>query len=168
MAEFKPEVGLVIRHADLWWNEARAGREEGLKHRPCVIVHTRENEHRETEVYIEPIAPIAHASPTVMERAMEMPKVTKSRLRLDPQTSWIITTEVNRFIWPGPDIRSAPGGRSAYGSLPATMTRDLVRQIKDNARDRSLLVIRRDDEASNEVIRQHRKLKKDKDRNKQR
>jgi hypothetical protein len=165
MAEFKPEVGLVIRHAYLWWNEARAGREEGLKDRPCVIVHTVENEHRETEVYI---APITHASPTVMERAMEMPKATKSRLRLDPQISWIITTEVNRFIWPGPDIRSAPGGRPAYGPLPATMTRDLVRQIKDNARDRSLLVIRRDDNALHEEIRQRRKLKNDKDRNRQR
>jgi hypothetical protein len=41
-------------------------------------------------------------------------------------------------------------------------------QIKDNARDRSLLVIRRDDNALNEEIRQRRKLKKDKDRNKQR
>jgi len=55
-----------------------------LKDRPCVIVHTLENEHRETEVYI---APITHASPTVTERAVEMPKTTKSRLRLDPQIS---------------------------------------------------------------------------------
>jgi hypothetical protein len=143
MAEFKPDIGLVIRHAYLWWNEARAGREEGLKDRPCVIVHTVENGYGEAEVYI---APITHTPPEAPERAMEISKATKARLRLDAQTSWIITTEVNRFIWPGPDIRAAPGGRSAYGLLPAAMARDLVQQIKDNARDRALLVVSRDRE----------------------
>jgi len=44
MADLLPEVGLVIRHGYLWWNEARAGREEGVKDRPCVIVHTRKND----------------------------------------------------------------------------------------------------------------------------
>jgi hypothetical protein len=29
MPELKPEIGLVIRHAYLGWNEARKGREEG-------------------------------------------------------------------------------------------------------------------------------------------
>jgi hypothetical protein len=31
MAEGKPAIGLVIRDAYLWWNEARQGREEGRK-----------------------------------------------------------------------------------------------------------------------------------------
>jgi len=137
VGDFKPEIGSVIRHAYLWWNEARAGREEGAKDRPCVIVHTRENEHNETEVYI---APITHTLPEAPERAMEISKATKKRLRLDEEKSWIITTEVNRFIWPGPDIRPVPGGGHSYGLLPAAMTRDLVQQIKDNASDRSLLV----------------------------
>jgi hypothetical protein len=165
MAGFKPEIGLVIRHAYLWWNEARAGREEGLKDRPCVIVHTVENEHRETEVYI---APITHTPPKGPERAMEVPKATKARLRLDAQNSWIITTEVNRFIWPGPDIRAVPGGRPAYGLLPAAMTRDLVRQIKNHARDRSLLVVGRNDQSLKEKVHQHGKLRKDKDRGRER
>jgi hypothetical protein len=52
MAEVKPGIGLVIRHAYLWWNEARQGREEGRKDRPCVIIHQRQNEHDETEVFI--------------------------------------------------------------------------------------------------------------------
>ncbi len=154
MAEFKPEIGLVIRHAYLWWNEARAGREEGLKDRPCVIVHTVENEYGEAEVYI---APITHTPPEAQERAMEIPRATKARLRLDEQTSWIITTEVNRFVWPGPDIRPLPGGRAAYGLLPASMTRGVLGQIKKNARDRSLLVVGRDDKALNEEIRKRRK-----------
>ena len=161
MGEFKPEIGLVIRHAYLWWNEARVGREEGTKDRPCVIVHTRQNEYGETEVYI---SPITHTPPERPERAMEISKATKARLRLDDQRSWIITTEINRFIWPGPDIRPVPGGGMSYGLLPETMTRDLVQQIKKNTRDRALLVVGRDDEALNEKIRQQRKSKKDKDR----
>jgi hypothetical protein len=39
------------------------------------------------------------------------------------------------------DIRAVPGGGLAYGYLPASMTRDVVQQIKTNSRDRSLLVI---------------------------
>lgn len=153
MGRLTPEIGLVIRHAYLWWNEARAGREEAVKDRPCVIVHTRENEFHEAEVYI---SPITHTPPESFERAIALPHVTKARLRLDTQTSWIITTEVNRFVWPGPDIRSAPGHRAAYGALPAAMTRDLIQQIKDNARDRSLRVVGRDDAALAETVRRHR------------
>ncbi len=104
MADLAPRIGLVIRHAYLWWNEARAGREEAFKDRPCVIVHG-----------------------------------------LDDERSWIITTEINRFIWPGPDLRSVPGGGVAYGLLPGAMTRDLVAQVKANANDKALLVVARTD-----------------------
>jgi hypothetical protein len=125
MGGLKPEIGLVIRHSYLWWNEASVGREDGLKDRPCVIVHMRENSFRETEVYI---SPVTHSAPERPERAMDIPRATKARLKLDTQASWIVTTEVNRFIWPGPDLRTVPGGAPAYGLLPATMTRDLVQQ----------------------------------------
>jgi hypothetical protein len=54
-----------------------------------------------------------------------------------------------------------PGGGSAYGLLPAAMTRDLVQQIRDNARDRALLVTGRDDQALIEKVRQQRKSKKE-------
>jgi mRNA-degrading endonuclease toxin of MazEF toxin-antitoxin module len=165
VAESKPEIGLVIRHAYLWWNEARVGREEGLKDRPCVIVHSRQNEHRETEVYI---APITRTRPEAPERALQIPQATKARLHLDAQASWIITTEVNRFIWPGPDIRAVPGGAAAYGLLPARMTRDLVQKIKDNARDRALLIIGRDDAVLSENLRQRRKSQNGKVRDRKR
>lgn len=140
MAELKPEIGLVIRHAYLWWSEARQAREEGGKDRPCVIVHLRVNEHQELETYI---CPITHTPPAVLEKAIEIPTATKTRLHLDDQRSWIITTEVNRFIWPGPDLRPVPGGGYSYGLLPGSTTRDLVAQVKANAQDRSLLVVSR-------------------------
>jgi len=161
MAVLKPEIGLVIRHVYLWWNEARSGREDGFKDRPCVIVHTRQNEYRETEVYI---SPITHTPPRNPERAMEIPSATKARLGLDAEPSWIITTEINRFIWPSPDIRPVPGDGPAYGLLPAAMTRDLVQQTKDNARDRLLLVTERDDPVLIARSRQQRKSDKEKDR----
>jgi hypothetical protein len=41
MALPPPQPGQVIRYAYLWWNEARAGREDGAKDRPCGIVLTR-------------------------------------------------------------------------------------------------------------------------------
>jgi hypothetical protein len=155
MVELKPEIGLVMRHAYLWWNEARSGREEGVKDRPCVIVHARRNEHNEIEVFI---APITHTPPEAAERAMEISTATKKRLRLDAEPSWTITTEVNRFVWPGPDIRPVPGGGTAYGLLPANMTAELVDRIKKNAHDRSISVVSRDDEALNKEVRRRKKV----------
>lgn len=140
MAEFAPVIGLVIRHVYLWWSEARAGHQDGRKDRPCVIVHLRVNEHKELETYI---CPITHTPPESPERAMELPTSTKARLGLDAGRSWIVTTDVNRFIWPGPDLRPVPRGGYAYGLLPAAMTRDLVAQIKTNAQDESLRVVTR-------------------------
>jgi hypothetical protein len=116
---------------------------------------------KETEVYI---SPITHTPPKKPERAMQIPVATKKRLGLDGESSWIITTEINRFIWPGPDIRPVPGGGPAYGLLPTTMTRDLVQQTKDNARDRLLLVTGRDDPVLIARSRQQRKPDKEKDR----
>lgn len=154
MAAFEPDIGLVIRHAYLWWNEARAGREEASKDRPCVIVHKRVNEYGETEVFI---APVTHSPPEDPERAMEIPAATKKRLHLDDERSWIITTEVNRFIWPGPDLRPVPGVGESYGPLPANMARDLVAQIRKNADDKRISVVPRDDAALIEQARARRK-----------
>ncbi len=140
MAARGPDIGFVIRHAYLWWDEARTGREEGRKDRPCVIVHMRLNEHQELEIYI---CPVTHTPPEHPEKGMEIPQGTKARLGLDDDRSWIITTEINRFIWPGPDIRSVPGGGYSYGPRPAAMTRDLVAQVKANAQDSSLLIVSR-------------------------
>ncbi len=154
MAALEPEIGLVIRHAYLWWNEARAGREEASKDRPCVIVHKRVNEHGETEVFI---APVTHSPPESPERAMEIPSETRKRLHLDDERSRIITTEVNRFIWPGPDLRPVPGIGECYGLLPANMARDLVAQIRKNADDKHVSVVPRDDAALIEQVRARRK-----------
>lgn len=106
-----PEVGLVIRHIYLWRDEHLRGHLDGQKARPCVIIHTRLNEHSEREVYI---CPITHTQPENSGQSIEIPLATKQRLKLDNQPSWIITTEVNLFKWKGPDVKRRGNRASGY------------------------------------------------------
>ena len=51
----------------------------------------------------------------------EIPQPTKQRLGLDSERSWVVLSEANDFIWPGPDLRPAVNGDPAsvaYGMLP--------------------------------------------------
>jgi hypothetical protein len=114
----EPYVGLVIRYSYLWKRESDAGREEGTKDRPCAIVMTVVDEDGDKEVLA---LPITHSVPTEPADAVEIPAVTKSRLGLDGERSWVVITEANEFVWPGPDLRPVPGrdeSTIAYGPLP--------------------------------------------------
>ena len=113
-----PRPGLVIRYSYLWDSEARAGREEGVKDRPCaiILVILREGEHP-----IVRVLPVTHAAPADPADALEIPPPTKQRLGLDSERSWVILSEANDFIWPGPDLRPAVSGDPStvvYGMLP--------------------------------------------------
>ncbi|MGA3309891.1 MAG: hypothetical protein ABSD08_14940 [Xanthobacteraceae bacterium] len=90
-----PRPGLVIRYAYLWESEAREGREEGIKDRPCaiVLVVLREGEHP-----IVRVLPISHTPPGDAADAVEIPTPTKERLGLDSERSWVVLTEANDFI----------------------------------------------------------------------
>ena len=124
MALPRPVPGLVIGYAYLWRNEALRGLEEGLKDRPCVIVLTVEAQDGGTAVIV---APITHSAPGNPDTAVEVPAATKRRLGLDGARSWIIADDLNRFVWPGVDLRpTAPAAATfAYGLLPATLYEDL-------------------------------------------
>jgi len=39
-------------------------------------------------------------------KAPESPQATKRRLGLDDERSWIVLTQSNQVIWPGPDMLS--------------------------------------------------------------
>ncbi|MEO5640859.1 MAG: hypothetical protein ABIQ98_03725 [Sphingomicrobium sp.] len=54
------------------------------------------------------VAPLTHSPPRPGE-GIELPQPIKRSLGLDDARSWIVTTEMNRFIWLGPDIRPVPG-----------------------------------------------------------
>ncbi len=67
------------------------------------------------------VLPITHSPPPNPADAIEIPTETKKRLGLDADRSWIVITEANEFLWPGPDLRPVPGGDAstvAYGPLP--------------------------------------------------
>ena len=124
-----PRPGLVIRYSYLWEKEARQGREEGIKDRPCaiILVLLREAEHP-----IVRVLPVTHALPADRSDALEIPQPTKQRLGLDSERSWVVLTEANDFIWPGPDLRPAVNGDSssvAYGMLPPGFMRVLRERL---------------------------------------
>ena len=132
-----PRPGLVISYSYLWAREAAHGQEEGAKDRPCAVVLATQTDGDGTRVLV---APITHAPPQNPVDAIELPLKTTRRLGLDDAQSWIVLTEMNRFTWPGPDIRliGDPGDRQwAYGFLPANLYRklrdEIVRRIKAHA-----------------------------------
>jgi hypothetical protein len=131
-----PRPGLVIRYSYLWESEARQGREEGTKDRPCaiVLVVLRHGQHP-----IVRVLPVTHTAPTNPGDALEIPAATKTRLGLDAERSWVILTEANDFIWPGPDLRPLPGrdpSTVAYGFLPPGFMRVLRQRLEQRWRER--------------------------------
>ncbi|MES2095328.1 MAG: hypothetical protein V4459_01075 [Pseudomonadota bacterium] len=80
---------------------------------------------RETHTEIV-VAPVTHSMPDRPEDGVEMPARVKRQLGLDQERSWIVTTELNRFIWPGPDIRVAPGHDTPlYDAIPQLLFDEL-------------------------------------------
>lgn len=116
----------MVRYAYLWRDEALRGREEGRKDRPCVVVLSVEDQAGRTVVTV---APVTHAAPAHLDSAVEVPAATRARLGLDGERSWIIASDLNRFIWPGVDLRPIRRGASdyAYGLLPDA----LYRRVRD-------------------------------------
>ena len=131
----KPIPGLVLRYSYLWMREYLAGRDEGSNDRPCAIVAAIDrDEHDATRVLV---LPITHSPPDAATPSVEIPAPVKVRLKLDEQRSWVVLTEWNEFVWPGPDLRKVPGvadGSVAYGVLPPKLFAEI--------RDRFLVVVK--------------------------
>lgn len=138
-----PEPGLVISYAYLWFDEARSGRIEATKDRPCAVVLSSRTT-TEGGLFVT-VAPITHRAPANPNHAIELPASVKERLGLDHNPSWLVLTEVNRFEWPGFDLRSIPGrpGEYAYGLLPPRLTRAAITRMVSLARSGSIPITRR-------------------------
>jgi hypothetical protein len=113
-----PAPGLVIRYSYLWHAEHIAGRVEGGKDRPTAIIAAiKTKDAGEARVLV---LPITHTAPARDVAAVEIPATIKRRLGLDADGSWIMLTEWNEFVWPGPDLRRIPGSDAksvAFGFL---------------------------------------------------
>ena len=128
-----PEPGLVISYAYLWQAEHEQGQEEGLKDRPCAIVLSTCDDDGNTVVTV---VPVTHTPPKYPNEAIEIPAATKQRLGLDHERSWVVVKEVNRFVWPGPDLRPVVGGspdRFDYGFVPPALFRKIKKLLLDYA-----------------------------------
>jgi hypothetical protein len=125
-----PEPGLVLNFAYLWHYEHQAGREEGRKDRPSVIVLCvrREND----DATLVTVVPITHRAPVDPARAVELPLAVKRHLGLDDDRSWVMVDEGNEFVWPGYDLRKvSTSDRYDFGFLPPRLFDRIRRAFVD-------------------------------------
>lgn len=121
-----------MHYSYLWHDQGLRGMEEGTKERPCVIVSAM-TVHEGVSVTV---VPITHRPPSAKDEAVEIPELTKQRLGLDSDRSWIMGNDFNLFLWPGPDLRPIPNhpGRYAYGYISGKLlqrVRDTIRHCAD-------------------------------------
>jgi hypothetical protein len=90
----KPAPAQVIRYSYLWHQDAIRGAEEGSKDRPCAIIMMVQDENGEDVVTV---LPITHTPPNNPADALEIPHLTKQRLGLDNDRSWVVITESNQI-----------------------------------------------------------------------
>lgn len=141
----EPHPGLVISYAYLWLNEHERGRQEGGKDRPCAIMVARRVARKKTVVTV---VPVTHSAPADPDTAIEMPVDLKRHLGLDKARSWIVLSEVNEFLWPGPDLRPISRkkpGEFVYGVLPPSFFRQIRDRLLTLAHDRRLHRVPRSD-----------------------
>lgn len=79
------------------------------------------------------VLPITHSAPKNPHDEIEVPPATKRRLGLDDERSWIVLTESNWFVWPGPDMR-AVDGETGYGHLPPALFAEVKRRFVELAK----------------------------------
>jgi hypothetical protein len=139
-----PSPGLVIRYAFLWSHERRAGADEATKDRPCAIVVATP---RDLNMGIRVIvAPITHRPPDVPADSIEIAVAISRNLGLDGDRHWLRLDELNRFIWPGYDLRAIPGrpGIYTYGMMPRDLFERLRQSILAREKEKRLRIQARD------------------------
>lgn len=89
------------------------------------------------------VVPVTHSEPASPDEAVEIPPATKRRLGLDEARSWIVASEANRFVWPGPDLRPIAPGRFDYGFLPPALFQRVLRLVASHVAARRLPTVPR-------------------------
>lgn len=141
----KPRPGLVIRYAFLWSHEEAAGAEEASKDRPCaIVVAARTGADGVTRATV---APITHSPPEDPAGSLEIPPPVCQALGLDSGRHWLRLDELNRFVWPGYDLRPIPGRPEdcEYGMLPPALYERLRQSVILRQKQAGLSIQSRDD-----------------------
>lgn len=128
------KIGYIFRYSYLWQWQHLEGREEGDKDRPCLVLAIVTAEEDGSPVVR--VLPITHTAPGDPGYAVELPQPGKNRLGLDEDRSWIILTESNRFVWPGPDIRPTATDSGYYGAIPPALFGEVKRRFVELAKGR--------------------------------
>lgn len=139
-----PKPGLVIRYSFLWSREYADGAAEGVKDRPCAIVVAAR---RDPNGGIQTIvAPITQRPPDEPAASIEIPAAVCKSLGLDGGRHWLRVDELNRFVWPGYDLRPIPGQRRRYdyGMLPPGLFQQLREGILERQKTGRGRVVSRD------------------------
>ena len=137
-----PTPGLVIRYSFLWSSEHEAGADEGKKDRPCaIVVAVPQGEKGQVRTIV---APITHAAPIDASMSLEIPANVCKSLGLDGARHWIRFDELNRFTWPGYDLRPKPDGTFHYGMLPRGLFEELRNGIVKAHKARRAQLVARD------------------------
>lgn len=132
-----PRKGQIINYSYLWQREADAGRVEGRKNRPSAVVLAQKSGR-------VAVVPITHSPPLPGTKAIEIPLQVKRLLGMDNDRSWIITSEVNGFIWPGYDLAPFEDGDISFGTLPPTLLKRVLMQVSWNAHEGRLSTVLRE------------------------
>ncbi|AHG48063.1 hypothetical protein RLEG12_03945 (plasmid) [Rhizobium leguminosarum bv. trifolii CB782] len=116
----EPAPGLVIRYSFLWKEDYDKGKYEASKDRPCAIVLATKV--KDTTAIQVVVVPITHSQPDQADgsASLEIPAAIAKSLGLDGGRHWLRLTQLNRFIWPGYDLRPRldDPSRVDYGFIP--------------------------------------------------
>lgn len=104
----QPAPGLVVRYSFLWKEDYDKGKYEASKDRPCAIILATKV--KDTKAIQVVVVPITHSEPDQADQSasLEMPAAIAKSLGLDAKRHWLRLTQLNRFIWPGYDLRPLP------------------------------------------------------------
>ena len=92
------------------------------------------------------VVPITTQQPRNLADGFEVPTRVKAHLGLDAERCWIMVTELNRFLWPGPDIRLVGRGPAAtpfYGYIPQQLFDSVLAAIVARAKTGRVAITKR-------------------------
>ncbi len=119
-----PGRGAVLNYVYLFAAETDAGRDEGVKERPVVILAADDHGYIvvpvTTKGEIDPASSIA--IPADVGRAMGLPH---------PENSFVVVSEANSFDWMGHDVRDRANGSNLYGIVPPGFFNKILREFLD-------------------------------------
>ena len=88
------------------------------------------------------VVPVTTRAPRAGDSSVEIPARVRHHLGLD-ERCWIVADEVNRFTWPGPDVRPMRRGGDVdprYGAIPGRLFEQLRQRLEQAARSGRLRV----------------------------